>query len=293
MSSRVQWSENESRAVCAEYHKLVLAGNLPKKAEEAWSLAQKNALSDHRRWRPFYSSSASQMKQIYLSFRDAGAFNEVKRGHVISTPAPEPRDPRAEPIQITPFLSVRTDTYQEVVKHHARNNPPKPATLDEVFTRLMDERIKAALPEILGQVNVKLGDFGEDISVKLDKFYGKLMRQIDPNWKEPEIVQVPVHTPISTEAPRKNLVVLVNPRRGQADSIQRDFPQFDFRIVEGHVPNDSRPFAVIGFGAFMSDALKRTCKGRYGDDYIHIDAKSSASHAKNLLQNKIRKGEQA
>ena len=280
---RIQWSEHENKLVCAEYHAMVLAGTLPSRGEDAWHRAQMLALGDKLRHRPFHASStASMMKKVYIQLRDSGAFEEKKRAAAIISPPPEEKDPNAVLVQVNGFVNVRQDVYNAVVAHHTKNNPPKRPTLDEVFSNLIDDRINAAIPTIMGKVTEQIQNLSEDTTKQLDKFFGKIMRQIDPNWIEP--VTLTPQIPIPSQAPRKKLIVLINPKPNQTMAIERDFPQFEVQSVDGQLPSEHRAAAVVGFGAFMSEPLRKQCKGRFGDNYIHIPKNQSVSTAKTLLQ---------
>lgn len=284
---RIQWSEQENKLVCAEYHAMVLAGTLPSRAEDAWHRAQLLALEDVRRHRPFTASStASMMKKLYINLRDSGAFEDKKRASVITAPPPEEKDPNAALVHVNALVNVRQDVYSAVVAHHAKNNPPKRPTLDEVFAGLVDERIAAAIPTIMEKVTEQMRNLSEDTHRQLDTFFGKIMRQIDPNWVEPPKFEgnTQPYLPIPSTAPRKKLIVLINPKPNQISSIQRDFPDFEVQAVDGAIPSEHRAAAVVGFGAFMSEPMRKQCKGRFGNNYIHIPPNQSVSTAKTLLQ---------
>jgi hypothetical protein len=270
---RVQWSQQETEAVCREYHLMHLKGELCNRVEDSWRVAQQRVLKEDR-WKAFnYSASATELNKVYKDLVRHRKFIDVKP--VVSAPAPAPIDPsRVVMIGDKPVLK---ETYEAVVNHHKQMTPPPIApTFDSVMRALVRDELMGLMPTMLHTLATQMSEIQE-------QHHHRLMKHIDPSYEGDKPVLIPEVA--NTGRERKPTIVVCNAQPAQMQSLERTFPQFEFHQVQDKVPAYDHPLLVLGFERFMNRPQIDGCKRKYGDAYLSV--LGSASDAKERMKHRL------
>jgi hypothetical protein len=285
--SRVYWLIDETEKVLRAYHAMKLSNTLPSRAELSWKKAQE-VLPINRR-RSFASpSAAALMNAKYRTYLNRGFFNSEPKPDVIQTPQ---STPELKAMHVDGFGMMTVSSYEAAVAHHKKYNPTPRPTLDEVFGRLIDDRLNhvlgAVIPEIFSKIDEKLVHQNTVTRAAIDLNYERFMTFLDPKWAERKEAQVSTPAPTAPPASHKPVIVLVNADVPQTQSVQREFPQFDIRLVRDKVPAEHCPLLVVAFTKFMDGALDRQCEKKFADSYLKVPPSGAASEAKIQIRRRL------
>lgn len=263
---RIVWTISETFAVNSAIYALRRAGAWPSRVEDGMRQAQEIAISQKDRHRTWYSSNASMfMTKVYTPVAQSGRF-DVKSTPVIAIVEAK--------LPTTPLVAAQPVPQPE---------NPSP-TIDSLLSGMIEARMAKMTSEITQMINARMAK----IEAKMEENFGKFMTYLDPQWQASEATtsspDIDDGFIVSQPKPHRKVLVLVNAKTTQQQSIQKEFPQFEIRASMNRVPGETSPELVIGFTKFMNHSLDAACSKKFKNAYIQISSSGAVSAAKQRIK---------